>query len=308
MSTNPEQKPMRQKFLAIGECMVELAPAGSNFYQKGYAGDSFNTAWYAKKIAPDLSVHYFSAIGDDAISNVMRGFMVDAGIVPELAVRPGRSVGLYLISLEKGERSFSYWRSVSAARSLADGLDEFENIQAGDTIFFTGITLGILDTAARARLFAAIEKARGKGALIAFDPNLRPRLWDREASMCQAIEMGASISDICLPSFEDETIHFGDVNQEATIARYQALGVKLVVLKDGSAAVTAIGEGERASVMPRPTTSIVDSTAAGDSFNAAFLTNYLGGAKLEAALRAGCELARYVIMHKGALIEPEPGA
>jgi len=112
------------RFLAIGECMIEMSVAGDGLYRMGFAGDTFNTAWYLRRLLPPgVEVAYLSAVGDDAPSRRMEGFMRDAGLVPELAVREGGAVGLYMISLKDGERSFSYWRANSAARSLADDLD-----------------------------------------------------------------------------------------------------------------------------------------------------------------------------------------
>ena len=109
------------RVVCVGECMVELAPAGDGLLRQGFAGDTFNTAWYLKRLRPDWQVDYLSAVGSDAISDAMLGFMAAAGIgTDHVARRTERTVGLYLITLDKGERSFSYWRSQSAARTLAD--------------------------------------------------------------------------------------------------------------------------------------------------------------------------------------------
>ena len=109
------------RFLAIGECMAELAPAGQHdAFRLGFAGDTFNTAWYLARIAPDIDVSYLTAVGDDAISQEMRSFMRDSQISDShVQVIKGKTVGLYLIHLQDGERSFSYWRDTSAARQLA---------------------------------------------------------------------------------------------------------------------------------------------------------------------------------------------
>ena len=109
------------RFLAIGECMAELAPAGQpNVFKRGFAGDTFNTAWYLARIAPDIDVSYLTAVGDDAISQDMLAFMRDSRISDRhVQVIAGETVGLYLIHLQHGERSFSYWRDSSAARQLA---------------------------------------------------------------------------------------------------------------------------------------------------------------------------------------------
>ena len=112
---------MTGSFLALGECMVELAQTGDNLYRRGFAGDTFNTAWYARRLLPaDWQVSYGTCLGKDAVSDEMLAFF-DAQRINTDSVRRlnDRTVGLYMISLNAGERSFSYWRSQSAARLLA---------------------------------------------------------------------------------------------------------------------------------------------------------------------------------------------
>ena len=93
------------RLLCIGECMIEMAPTAEGTFSMGFAGDTFNTAWYARRLAPaGMRIGYFSAIGDDEPSSRMGRFIAEAGIEPELAIRAGRSVGLYMISLRDGER------------------------------------------------------------------------------------------------------------------------------------------------------------------------------------------------------------
>src|SRR5690606_41992479 len=84
---------------------------------------------------------------------------------------PGARPGLYAITLTGAERSFTYWRGDSAARRLADDLDLLnKSLQNKELIYFSGITLAILEDPARANLFEAIRTARKAGSLIAFDP------------------------------------------------------------------------------------------------------------------------------------------
>ena len=110
------------RVLAIGECMAELAPMDTDGdLRLGFAGDTFNTAWYLARCAPDAHVSYLTALGDDAISQKMAAFMRDSGIDDRFVqVAKGRTVGLYMITLDEGERSFSYWRGQSAAKALAN--------------------------------------------------------------------------------------------------------------------------------------------------------------------------------------------
>ncbi len=292
------------RLLAIGECMIELAPTGDGTFGMGFAGDTFNTAWYARRLAgADIDVAYFSAIGDDAPSKDMEAFMVSSGITPELLVRAGRSIGLYMISLKKGERSFSYWRSASAARTLADDLTALPGLTPGDIAYFSGITLAILPEEGRNRLLSVLAEARAGGITIAFDPNLRPRLWPDTGTMCASIMQAAAVADIALPSFEDEHGFFGDADSQATASRYASAGVGLIVVKDGAGPVLIRQDGEDESVPTEPATEIVDTTAAGDSFNAAFLVGLLNGRSATEATSDGCALARKVIGARGALVD-----
>ena len=297
---------MRRTFLSIGECMVEMAPTASGDYHLGFAGDTLNTAWYAKRtFGPDWDIAYFTAVGQDAVSERMTDFIRDAGIRTELIrTLPDRTVGLYLIQLDNGERSFAYWRSDSAARRLAaDPAALRTALATANVIFFSGITLAILSPADRETLLGEIAKARSAGATVAFDPNLRPRLWEDAGTMRDAVMAAARVSDILLPSYEDDAAAFGDATTEETARRYTDAGVRLVVVKNGSHEMLALDGGKIAHLIPSLITSIVDTTAAGDSFNAAFLASYLESADLVSSLAAGADLAARVITRRGALID-----
>ena len=295
---------MTRTLMTIGECMVEMAPGDDGRFSMGFAGDMFNSAWYARQVAgSDLRVRFLSAIGDDAVSDQMEQFIRDAGVEPVLSVVPGKSVGLYLISLNNGERSFSYWRSDSAARRLTDGLDRLPGLSSGDWVLVSGITLAILDDDRRARLLGLLHEAKSRGVLIAFDPNIRPRLWDSAEEMCRQIMATAAFSDLVLPSFDDEATHFRDASPEATLARYRAAGAASVVVKNGAGPVMASeGSSPPVTVHPPEIPAVVDTTAAGDAFNGGFLNAFMTGASMTDSIHAGCAVAAQVIGARGALV------
>ncbi|KJS11674.1 MAG: 2-dehydro-3-deoxygluconokinase [Hoeflea sp. BRH_c9] len=297
---------MTRRLLSIGECMVEMAPTANGEYHLGFAGDTLNTAWYARRtFNQDWDIAYLTAVGEDAISDRMVGFIGDAGIETGFVQRlPGCTVGLYLIQLDNGERSFAYWRSDSAARRLADDPELLDAAFASaSVIYFSGITLAILSPQSRLRLLGSLAAARRNGATVAFDPNLRPRLWDTAETMRQTVMAAAKVSDILLPSFEDEATFFGDATPDDTARRYAGAGAPLVVVKNGGGDILSLSTGQIASFSPKKVDNVIDSTAAGDSFNAGFLATYLESGNLDAAIADGAALAAKVITQRGALVD-----
>ncbi|MBY4609742.1 sugar kinase [Rhizobium sp. 9T] len=297
-----------RRFLSIGECMVELSQAGDGLLRKGFAGDTFNTAWYARAcLGPDWSVDYFTALGDDAMSDEMVAFIDKAGIGTSLIRRVrGRTPGLYMISLKNGERSFSYWRDSSAARSLAADPDRLrEAVESADLVYFSGITLAILPQEDATTLLAEIRRAKAAGKLVVFDPNIRPRLWSSYDVMHTTISEGARSSVLVMPSFDDEAAHFGDDSIEATIHRYRALGAANVVVKNGADGVRLNFAGDETFVPAETVETVVDTTSAGDSFNGAFLARYLETQDAPAAARFAASVAARVVSEHGALVAKE---
>tara|TARA_R110002020_G_scaffold19062_2_gene66274 strand:- start:967 stop:1827 length:861 start_codon:yes stop_codon:yes gene_type:complete len=286
--------------------MVEMAPSGDGAYRLGFAGDTLNTAWYAKRaLGHDWDVAYVTAVGADEISRRMRDFIGEAGIRTDLIREvPGKTVGLYLIQLKDGERSFAYWRSDSAARLLAGDAEALSAALAtAGLIYFSGITLAILPPEDRTTLLEAVSEARRGGATVAFDPNLRPRLWDGPDTMRRAVMEAAAVSDIILPSHEDEAYAFGDATPTATATRYGDAGASVVIVKNGPGEIVSLVAGDIGRHDPVRVDSVVDTTAAGDSFNAGFLSAYLERGELAHAVKAGAELAARVVSKRGALVE-----
>ena len=295
-------------FLSIGECMVELSQAEDGHLRKGFAGDTFNTAWYARACLPaGWSVDYFTAVGDDAMSDEMLDFMNahDIGTSNIRRLR-GKTPGLYMINLKDGERSFSYWRDSSAARQLAADGDKLRTaIEASNVLYFSGITLAILTHEDAETLLSELRRAKAVGKLVVFDPNLRPRLWSGFDAMHTMIGEGARASTLVMPSFDDEASHFGDDSISSTIRRYRLHGANMVVVKNGAEGATVGTDAGETLVPAVKVAKVVDTTSAGDSFNGAFLAHYLEHDDPVAAAHFAAKIAAKVIQEHGALVPPE---
>ncbi len=288
--------------LCIGECMVELADAGGGLLRKGFAGDTFNTAWYARRLLPaGVSVSYLSAVGDDALSAEMLGFMAQTNIDTQFVRKiPGRSPGLYLISLKDGERSFSYWRGESAARQLAADRGHVRKAcAAADMIYLSGITLGILPPDDGAFL---LDELAGCGKLVAFDPNYRARLWAGRADNATLMQRAAEVAALILTGVDDERDMAGRGDVASIVKHYRVLGRTMIVVKNGAQGATVFADGVLTNVPAVAGVEVVDSTAAGDSFNGAFLAALMQEASAVAAATEGTRVAAQVVAARGALV------
>lgn len=296
-------------FWSVGECMLELRPQADGSISHAAAGDSFNTAVYLKRLAPAVPVRYVSALGDDAMSGLIRSHMrterIDDSLVDTL---PGGTPGLYAIETDAGgERRFVYWRAQSAARAMLSAA-HLARLRAGlggcRVLLLTGITLAILDDERRAALLALAARVREAGAWVVLDNNYRAALWDAAAAR-HWMDRAAQVCTHALFSFDDEVALHGACSPSEALARIEAFGMREAVLKLGAGGCLVGGAAGRAVHVPAQETRAVDTTAAGDSFSAGYLARRLGGADGMQAAQFGCALAAAVVAHRGAIIPAE---
>jgi len=295
------------KVASIGECMIEFSAAGGGLFARGFGGDTLNTALYLSRLG--IATSYVTALGDDGLSEGMLAAWRAEGIATDEVMRlPGRVPGLYMIERDaRGERSFLYWRDRAPAREFFDRADEaaLERLSRFDLLYFSGISLSLYGDAGRARLRELLVAARRNGGKIAFDGNYRPRGWSDLATARRAFGEILPLIDLALPTLEDEQALFGDTDAEVCIARLRAAGIKEIVVKRGGLGCLIFVDGACVEVPPAKLVQPVDTTAAGDSFNAGYLAARLRGASAAEAARAGHRLAGVVIMSPGAIIPRE---
>ena len=295
--------PRSPSVVSIGECMVELARGTDKRFGLSYGGDTFNTAVYLARSGID--VRYATALGDDPYSAGVIALAARENVRTDLiSTLPGRMPGLYLIETTGGERTFHYWRDRAPARELFE-LPQAEDIVTALTqsgvVYFSAITLSLYSTSGLARFAEALQQARTAGALIAMDGNYRPRGWPSAERARETIARFWSLADIALPTFDDEAQLWGDVDPQTTAARLSALGIREIAVKLGGAGVLAGRAGTLMPIAPAASIEPIDTTGAGDSFNAAYLAARLRGLPIDAAAHAGNRLAGVVIRHRGAI-------
>lgn len=286
----------------IGECMIELTQGASSGLSRGYGGDTLNTAIYLSRLG--AKVDYITALGDDPFSDEMIAGWRSEGVGTERVVRiAGKLPGLYAIrTSEAGERSFYYWRESAAARKLLD-LPEtgalLDALASYDLIYLSGITLSLYSEAGRSRLAAALARAHAGKTRVAFDTNFRARGWPVLEIARNAYRDVLNVADIALASVDDLSPLYG-VQTSADMMDRLATGEIVLKLSEPACIVRANGTDVR--IAARPVANVVDTTAAGDSFSAAYLAARLEGAVPVEAAQAGHRLAGAVVGYRGAII------
>nr|WP_285817788.1 sugar kinase [Echinimonas agarilytica] len=290
----------------MGECMVELSLTSSGLLKQSYAGDVYNSAVYMKRAFSDINVNFFTAVGEDTLSDDMVETFQQEGVGTELVQRArGKSPGLYMISVDSnGERSFSYWRNDSAARQIMQFVSA-ENVGylcMGDIFFFSGISLAVIAPSERDIFWHLLRKLKDSGVKIAFDPNYRARMWNDKTEAKIQFERAFRMSDMVLPGIEDLEQLYGFTELSKVQDFSSAFGIDELVIKNGSKSVCVIIDGESTQVEITPIDHVVDTTAAGDSFNGVYLGARMKGLDITDAVELAAAAAGEVIQHPGAII------
>lgn len=291
----------------IGECMIEMKQAqggqGGGLFARGYGGDTLNTAVYLARLGVD--VDYLTALGDDALSDEMIAGWNAEGVGIRRVVRlSGKLPGLYLIQTdERGERRFFHWRENSAARmlmDLPDTEDILNSLPTYDIVYLSAITLSLYTEHGRGRLMAALKRARLLGTRFAFDTNFRARSWPDLNVARRVFSAAFEEADIVLASTEDLLPLYPGESNDALISGISSPEVVLKLSKPVSLLRFAGGLHEvKAEPVTKP---VIDTTAAGDSFAAAYIAARLSGLDPIEAARAGHRLAGVVVCYPGAII------
>lgn len=286
--------------VVIGECMVELGLEDGRTAAIGYAGDTFNTAVYLSRLG--VPVAYGTAVGKgDPFSAGMLAMMdeegVDRGLVVEVE---GRLPGLYAIQRDAhGERGFYYWRDQAPARdymALVDGDALQRAMDAARLVYVSAITLAILGEAGRTALAPHLIRA---DADVVLDTNFRPSLWPDAATARAAIE--ALVPHCQTISTGEQDLQGLGLDADETARRWAAGGAE-VVLRRESREVEVWSGAKHRRFPADPAIAVVDTTGAGDAFNAGYLAARLGGKPSADAVAAGRKLARLVVQHRGAIV------
>lgn len=270
--------------IAIGEPMIEFNQARATdaaTYLQGFGGDTSNMAIAAARLG--ARVGYVTRLGNDAFGRLLLDLWAREGVdASGVALDADAATGVYFVTHAASGHAFSYLRAGSAASRMQPSNLPEAVLRGARLVHASGISQAISAGACDA-VFAAMDLARGNGALVTYDPNLRLKLWSLPRA--RAVIMATlGLCDWCLPSQDDAALLFPDAGPEAVVAACHRAGARGVVLKRGAAGCM-VSDGTRSETMAAHRVTAVDATGAGDCFDGAFAARLLAGDDPFAAAR-----------------------
>lgn len=293
---------------ALGEAMVEFNRVHPDQpqYLRGFGGDTSNAVIAAARAGARTA--YLTRIGQDsfgqALTTLWRTEGVDTRAVQSDAEHP---TGIYFVTHGANGHEFSYLRAGSAASRMAPQWLAGEPaavLRAARILHLSGISLAISPQACDTA-FEAMRLAREAGTRVAFDSNLRLKLWPlARAQAC--IAQAVALCDIFLPSLEDMQALTGLSDPEAIVDWGHARGAATVVLKLGAEGALA-SDGQRRERIAGLRVTPVDATGAGDCFCGNLLARLAQGDDVFTASRYANAAAALAVQGYGA-VAPLPYA
>ena len=289
----------------MGEAMLELRPEGVDTYAMGVAGDVLNTAAGISALGGKSA--FLSASGTDhnSLKLIERcdTLGVDTTYIKKI---DSAKIGLYLISNDaQGERYFSYWRDHSAAHLHfyeADRLRySLESLAPTGFIYLSGITLSRTSPASRKVLWKWLAECRSYGETLVYDGNYRPLLWNTAEQALEVHRQMIGLSTIFLPGLEDEMALRPGTCEQEVVAELESLSVPEIILKNGAHGLKVYLQGQCTDLAIDRVADVVDTSGAGDSFNAGYLACRLRNIPPVQASKFAATVYAMVIRSAGAI-------
>ncbi len=274
---------MRFDLVALGEPLIEFnqTRGPSNEFLQGFGGDTSNCVIAASRLGARAA--YVARIGDDTFGRMFIELWKNEGVDTRgIGIDGDAHTGVYFVTHGAHGHEFSYLRAGSAASRMRPGDLPLDVIRSTKVLHVSGISEAISASACDSVL-AAIEAARGAGATISFDSNLRRKLWPLPRARAM-ITATMRMCDWFLPSLDEAEQLSGKSGPDAVLDWCHAQGVPLVALKMGADGAWLSTAAAREQV-PGYRVDAIDATGAGDCFDGAFIARMVAGDVPAAAVR-----------------------
>ena len=296
---------MKINVCSIGEAMIEISNIKNSLYNQSFAGDTLNFCNYLDK--KKLNAFFLSAIGKSEINQSLLDFIKSKNISTKYIKQINQfEVGLYLIkNKDNGEKQFFYWRDESAAKQYFNNIDFlnlYKELKNFDYIYFSGITLSIIHISKLNNFIKLLKLLKSKKIKIVFDFNIRPSRWNKK-NLNIFLDSVLKFVDICFLSGEDMNNWKNKNNiksHEQIVRKYK---IKHSIFRKNAKFTYVFLNKTRYVFKNKLLKTVVDTSGAGDGFNAAYLSNFIVNNDPVLALKAGSSLGSKIVMKKGAIVD-----
>ncbi len=295
---------MKIKICAIGECMMELSNAKNALYSQSIAGDTLNFSSYLDKDIFDTS--FFTAVGKSEISKRVIRFLQKQKIKTNLVSQiSSHEIGLYLIENSKvGEKIFYYWRDNSAAKFFFNNhnIKKYQNqLKKFQYVYFSGITLSLFDNNNFHKFLSLIEFLKRKQIKIIFDFNIRIKRWSKK-KLFSYFSKALPFVDILFASGEDLNFLKGSASLKTFISLIQKYNIKHGIYRNNARFNYSFYKDEKYFIKNKFKNKVIDTSGAGDGYNATYISNFIKYNNPQKALHAASKIGEKIIMKKGAIV------
>lgn len=264
---------MTPDILCLGEPMLEFNQQPDGSYLPGHGGDTSNCAIAAAR--QGARVGYITHVGADTFGDSFMQLWAEEGVdTSGIRQRPDAHTGVYFVTHGPDGHQFSYFRAGSASSRMGPADLPVAALKSTKILHVSGISQAISDSAADA-VFEAIDIVRGAGGKVSYDTNLRLKLWSLARARA-VIHSAMTRCDIALPGLDDARQLTGLDDPDAIADFYLGLGAGVVALTLGAEGTLVATPDERRRIVGRQVKA-VDATAAGDTFDGAFLARVVAG-------------------------------
>jgi 2-dehydro-3-deoxygluconokinase len=296
---------LKTKICSIGECMIEITNTYNNNFQQSFAGDTLNFCSYLNK--KNFNVDYLSSVGKSEINKDFFNLLKSKKISKKLIhIHPHNETGLYLIKNDKnGEKNFYYWRDNSAAKNYLNELNykKLEIIlKKYHYIYFSGITLSIISKNKQKDFCNLIKKLKEYNVKIIFDLNIRIKRWPNKKHLNASINLFLPFIDILFSTGEDIKNWKNNDNLSFFNKLIKSNKINHAIFRKNASLNYAILNDQIYKVANKVHKMIVDSSGAGDGYNAAYISEFLTSGDVYRSLQASHLLGSKIVMKKGAII------
>lgn len=269
--------------VALGELLIDFTESGisennQRLFEQNPGGAVANVACAASRLGVKTS--FIGKVGNDMHGAFLASTLQNIGVnIDNLIISDEVFTTLAFVALsQKGERAFAFARKPGADTCLK-AEEVSHELLSSCRILHVG-SLSMTDEPARGATLHAVKTAKGKGAVISYDPNYRAMLWRSESEAILHMRSILPYADYIKMSDEETALLTGFHDPKQALEYLLANGARIAVVTLGDRGAMLGFNGRYVEVPAFKMAKVTDTTGAGDAFWGAFLSRMLKGASL----------------------------